>query len=343
MDHTSAFVRRHIGPTPAEQDEMVRATGCGTLDELIAGIVPPDIRKTDALRLPEPLTEEQALCRMKRVMGGNRVVRSFIGLGFHDTFTPPVIQRNILENPGWYTAYTPYQAEISQGRLEALLNFQTMICDLTGLDVSNASLLDEGTAAAEACSLALGGHATSRKVFVSERCHPHVIDVVRTRMEPLQVDVLVGDASAFRGEEHKDVAAVIAAYPDTLGVIRDLSGVADEAHKAGALFVVCADLLALTLLKPPGEFGADICIGNSQRFGVPLGFGGPHAAFMSVKDALKRRMPGRLIGVSLWTTRAALEASTETARGAIARGAELGARLVGEPQILAQAFDEPGT
>lgn len=298
MAQTFSFVRRHIGPTPAEQEEMLKAVGSRSLDDLISSIVPPDIRKEKALELPDPLTEEQALKRMKQVMSGNSVLRSFIGLGYHDTFTPPVIQRNILENPGWYTAYTPYQAEISQGRLEALLNFQTMICDLTGLDVSNASLLDEGTAAAEACSIALGGHHTSKKIVISDRCHGHVIDVVKTRMEPLGVEVVVADVFQFRGEGHKDVAALIASYPDTLGVIHDLSGVAKEAQQAGALFVVCADLLSLTLLKPPGEFGADICIGNSQRFGVPLGFGGPHAAFMAVKDGLKRRMPGRLIGVS---------------------------------------------
>jgi glycine dehydrogenase len=298
MPNTFSFSRRHIGPSEAEITEMCKAIGCSHLDELISNVVPPDIRKPDALNLPDPLTEEQALRRMKQVMSGNRVLRSFIGLGYHDTFTPPVIQRNILENPGWYTAYTPYQAEISQGRLEALLNFQTMICDLTGLDVSNASLLDEGTAAAEACSIALGGHHTAKRIVISDKCHSHVIDVVKTRMEPLGVEVLVADVFQFRGVDHKDVAAVIASYPDTLGVIHDLSNVAKEAQAAGALFVVCADLLSLTLLKPPGEFGADICVGNSQRFGVPLGFGGPHAAFMAVKDGLKRRMPGRLIGVS---------------------------------------------
>ena len=280
---------------------MLKTLGCSTLDELIDHVVPAAIRSREPLALEAPMSEEQALATMRKRMSGNKVMRSFIGMGYHDTFTPPVIQRNILENPGWYTAYTPYQAEISQGRLEALLNYQTMICDLTALDVANASMLDEGTAAAEACALALANKPGSKMVIVSGKVHPHVLDVIITRMEPLDVSVVVEEnIENFRDHEEnrKDLAAVVAAYPDTLGVVRDLSGVADEVHKAGALFVVCGDLLALTLLKPPGEFGADICVGNSQRFGVPLGFGGPHAAFMAVKDALKRRLPGRLIGIS---------------------------------------------
>ena len=280
---------------------MLAELGCESLDSLIDQIVPEAIRDRAPLALDEPMSEEQALTLMRKRMSANKVLRSFIGMGYHDTFTPPVIQRNILENPGWYTAYTPYQAEISQGRLEALLNYQTMICDLTALDVANASMLDEGTAAAEACTLALANKPGSKTVIVSDKVHPHVLDVIATRMEPLGVAVIVeADIEGFRNceENRKDLAAVVAAYPDTLGVIRDLGGVADQVHQAGALFVVCTDLLALTLLKPPGEFGADICVGNSQRFGVPLGFGGPHAAFMAVKDALKRRLPGRLIGIS---------------------------------------------
>ncbi len=296
MPDTFSFARRHIGPTPFEVQDMVRSTKCASIEELVDQVVPEVIRKRTPLNLPAALTEEQALARLKNIMSRNSVTRSFIGLGFHDTFTPPVIQRNLFENPGWYSAYTPYQPEISQGRLEALLNYQTMICDLTGLDFSNASLLDEGSAVAEACHLAIGGNHNAKSVFVSDKMHPHVIDVVRTRMEPLGIEVMVGDVLSF--DANGGVAAVCASYPDTLGVIHDLQPVADKAHKAGALFVVSADLLALTLLKPPGEFGADICVGNSQRFGVPLGFGGPHAAFMAVKDALKRRMPGRLVGVS---------------------------------------------
>ena len=279
---------------------MARTLGCTNVDDLIGKVVPGGIRSNEALKLPKALTEEQALQKLKTTLGQNKVLRSFIGLGYHDTFTPPVIQRNIFENPGWYTAYTPYQPEISQGRLEALLNYQTMVCDLTGLDVANASLLDEGSAAAEACGMALAAKPSAKTVILSGQIHEHVRDVIVTRMVPLGISVISIDLNEFRHDDadSKDVAAVVAGYPDTLGVIRDFSGVAEEVHKSGALFVVCADLLALTLLKPPGEFGADICVGNSQRFGVPLGFGGPHAAFMAVKDALKRRMPGRLVGVS---------------------------------------------
>jgi glycine dehydrogenase len=278
---------------------MLETLGVKSLDELIDQVVPEAIRQRTELNLPQALTEEQALRRLRQLMDRNKVMRSFIGMGYHDTFTPPVIQRNILENPGWYTAYTPYQPEISQGRLEALLNFQTMICDLTGLDVANASLLDEGTACAEALTLAHAQVSGRTRVFVSERCHPQTISVVQTRLQALGVQVVVGDTLAWKKEGGAaGYAAVLVQYPDTLGVIHDYTDLAAEVHEAGALLVVAADLLALTLLKAPGEFGADICVGNSQRFGVPLGFGGPHAAFMAVKDPLKRRIPGRLIGVS---------------------------------------------
>lgn len=275
---------------------MLATLDVASLDELMDQVVPESIRSRAALNLPPALTEEQALARLRMIMGQNEVVRSFIGLGYHDTFTPPVILRNLFENPGWYTAYTPYQAEISQGRLEALLNFQTMVTDLTGLDVANASLLDEGTACAEAIALALGQKPGAQRIFVSEQCHPHVLAVIRTRMEPLGISVEVGDALAF--VPVAETACVLVSYPDTRGVVEDFSELALRCKEAGSLFIVTADLLALTLLKPPGEFGADICVGNSQRFGVPLGFGGPHAAFMAVKDALKRRLPGRLVGVS---------------------------------------------
>lgn len=292
------FSRRHLGPSAAEVESMLQVLEFNSLDDLIDKVVPEGIRARDMLNLPPPLSEEQALRRMRQIMSRNKVLRSFIGLGYHDTFTPPVIQRNILENPGWYTAYTPYQAEIAQGRLEALINFQTMIRDLTALDVANASLLDEGTACAEALSMAVAQVAGAAWVLVSDQCHPHSIEVVRTRMEAIGIRVEVGDALKWKHDGTKGLAAVLVSYPDTLGIIHDHADVAKEAHEAGALFVVSADLLALTVLRPPGEFGADICVGNSQRFGVPLGFGGPHAAFMAVKDALKRRMPGRLIGVS---------------------------------------------
>lgn len=277
---------------------MLQTLGFQSLDALIDKVVPEAIRSREALNLPQPLSEEQALRRLKQMMGRNKVLRSFIGLGYHDTFTPPVIQRNVLENPGWYTAYTPYQAEIAQGRLEALMNFQTMICDLTKMDVANASLLDEGTACAEALGLALAQVNGASHVVVSDQCHPHVIEVVKTRLAALSVEVKVVDVMHWRHDSSSKPAAVLVSYPDTLGVIQDYESLALETHAAGALLVVSADLLALTVLRPPGEFGADICVGNSQRFGVPLGFGGPHAAFMAVKDALKRRMPGRLVGLS---------------------------------------------
>jgi glycine dehydrogenase len=275
---------------------MLATLDVASLDELMDQVVPESIRSRAALNLPPALSEEQALTRLRMIMGQNEVVRSFIGLGYHDTFTPPVILRNLFENPGWYTAYTPYQAEISQGRLEALLNFQTMVTDLTGLDVANASLLDEGTACAEAIALALGQKPGAQRIFVSEQCHPHVLAVIRTRMEPLGISVEVGDALAF--VPVAETACVLVSYPDTRGVVEDFSELALRCKEVGCLFIVTADLLALTLLKPPGEWGADICVGNGQRFGVPLGFGGPHAAFMAVKDALKRRLPGRLVGVS---------------------------------------------
>ncbi len=298
MPTAPAFAHRHIGPSDAEKKAMLAELGMESLDALIDQVVPESIRQRGSLSLPAPLTEEQALHRLRQLMDRNKVLRSFIGLGYHDTFTPPVIQRNILENPGWYTAYTPYQPEISQGRLEALLNFQTMICDLTGLDVAGASLLDEGTAAAEALALALAQVSGSSRVFVSDRCHPQTIAVVKTRLQALGTQVVIGDTLSWKRDGAAGFAAVLVQYPDTFGVIHDYSDLAKEVHEAGALLIVAADLLALTLLKAPGEFGADICVGNSQRFGVPLGFGGPHAAFMAVKDALKRRMPGRLIGVS---------------------------------------------
>ncbi|MEQ1750021.1 MAG: aminomethyl-transferring glycine dehydrogenase [Prosthecobacter sp.] len=299
MPAAPAFAPRHIGPSAKETASMLQTLGVSSLDDLIDQVVPEGIRQHGELSLPEPLSEEHALRRLRQIMERNKVLRSFIGLGYHDTFTPPVIQRNILENPGWYTAYTPYQPEISQGRLEALINFQTMICDLTGLDVSNASLLDEGTACAEALTMAAAQVGGSTRVFVSKHCHPQTIAVVKTRLHALGLSVVVGDTLGWRKQDGPlGYAAVLVQYPDTLGVIHDYSVLANEVHEAGALLVVAADLLSLTLLKAPGEFGADICVGNSQRFGVPFGFGGPHAAFMAVKDPLKRRMPGRLIGVS---------------------------------------------
>ena len=296
--HTD-FSSRHLGVVGQDRQSMLEALGYAEMEPLISDAVPAVIRDRHVMNLPEALSETEALARLKSVMGQNQVKKSFIGQGYYGTHTPHVILRNILENPGWYTAYTPYQAEIAQGRLEALLNFQTMITNLTGLDVANASLLDEGTAAAEAMSLAIAGNAKGKVMFVSERCHPQTIEVVKTRAEPLGIEILVGDHLSLDPASVAGLFAVLVQYPDTCGRIDDFSALFEKTRAVGALNIVAADLLALTVLRAPGEFGADICIGNSQRFGVPFGFGGPHAAFMSCKDALKRKMPGRLIGVSL--------------------------------------------
>ena len=293
------FRSRHLGPVGTERDEMLLETGYSSLAALIDAAVPAGIRMEGALSLPAARSEHAALAWLKSIMAKNQVLKSFIGQGYSGTHTPGVIQRNVLENPGWYTAYTPYQAEIAQGRLEALLNFQTMITDLTGMAVSNASLLDEGTAAAEAMSLALASKPKGHSIFVSDRCHPQTLDVVVTRAEPLGIEVISGDWQTFNPTTCDGLFAVLVQYPDTRGRIDDFTEFFQQAKTAGAITIVAADLLALTLLKTPGEFGADICIGSSQRFGVPLGFGGPHAGFMACADALKRKMPGRLIGVSL--------------------------------------------
>jgi glycine dehydrogenase len=301
---TDTFVRRHIGPKPAEIDAMSDFCGYGSLDELVNAAVPASIRLGKSLELPDALSEFEALGRLRRIAAKNQVFRSFIGMGYYETITPPVIQRNILENPGWYTQYTPYQSEISQGRLEGLLNFQTMVCDLTGLDVSNASLLDEATACAEAMMLChrvkeseSAGKGVARDTFlVSSDCHPQNIELVQTRAKALGLRILVGDWRSFAFDT--TVCGALIQYPNSAGVVDDFKVLADSAHAAGALLVVATDLLALTLLTPPGEFGADVAVGSAQRFGVPMGFGGPHAAFFATRDALKRQMPGRLVGVS---------------------------------------------
>ena len=296
--HTD-FRSRHLGAIGSDREEMLHAIGYDSLDALGDAAVPAGIRLERELQLPEAKSEPDALVWLKSIFAKNRVMKSFIGQGYHGTHGPGVILRNILENPGWYTAYTPYQAEIAQGRLEALLNFQTMITELTGLDVSNASLLDEGTAAAEAMSLALAGAPKGKVIFVSDACHPQTIEVVKTRAEPLGIEVNVGAWQTFDPASCDGLFAVLVQYPATCGTVSDYSAFFEKAHAAKALTIVAADLLALTLLKAPGEFGADICVGSSQRFGVPMGFGGPHAGFMACIDALKRKMPGRLIGVSV--------------------------------------------
>lgn len=290
--------RRHIGPSPAEMTEMLKVIGYHTLDELIDATVPASIRQTVPLTWGQAMTEREALDKLRETANKNQALTSLIGQGYYGTITPPVIQRNILENPAWYTAYTPYQPEISQGRLEALLNFQTMVTDLTGLDVANASLLDEATAAAEAMALCQRSAKTKATgFFVDKDCHPQTIAVIQTRAEPLGWTVTVGDP--FTDLDPTEVFGAIFQYPGTHGHVRDFSGLIARLHQTGALAAVAADIMALLLLKSPGEMGADIAVGSTQRFGVPMGYGGPHAAYMAVKDAIKRSMPGRLVGVSV--------------------------------------------
>jgi len=293
------FSRRHIGPGRHAAELMLKEMGFASLDDFIASVVPPSIRSRTPLELDTPQSEEETLASLRAMMAKNITARSFIGMGYHDTITPAVILRNIFENPGWYTAYTPYQAEISQGRLEALLNFQTMIIDLSGMEIANASLLDEATAAAEAMSMffAVRGQANNGVFFVSDTCHPQTIDVLRTRAEPIGIRVIVGDFTTY--EFSGDVFGAIVQYPATDGAIEDYGAFCKKAHAVGALVVVAADLMSLLVLRPPGEFGADAAVGSTQRFGVPLGYGGPHAAYFAAKDAHKRHMPGRIIGVSI--------------------------------------------
>ena len=277
---------------------MLAKLGLSSLDALADAAVPAQIRSGEPLQLPTGAGESEALAELRALATQNRICKNYLGQGYSGTIVPPVIQRNILENPGWYTAYTPYQAEISQGRMEALVNFQQMVVDLTALDIANASLLDEATAAAEAMHMAhaLCKNADANAIFVSERCHPQTIAVVQTRAEPLKIKVIVGDEATFDFAEK--VFAVLLQYPDTTGAILDYAPFIEQAHAAGALAIVAADILSLTLLQPPGEFGADIAVGSTQRFGVPLGFGGPHAGYMATRDAHKRLLPGRIVGVS---------------------------------------------
>ena len=294
--HPDQFVNRHIGPNAEAQTKMLGVLGYQSLPALIDAAVPQSIRRSGAMKLPEAGAEYDVLTRLKTMAVKNQVFRSFIGMGYSDCVIPGVIQRNVLENPGWYTQYTPYQAEISQGRMEGLLTFQTMVCDLTGLPIANASLLDEATAAAEAMTMCMGMKDGLNRFFVSRDCHPQTIDVVKTRAKPLGIEVLVGDHRDFVFPS--GLAGVLLQYPATDGAINDYRDFAKRAHDAGALVIAACDLLALTLIVPPGEWGADIAVGNSQRFGVPLGYGGPHAAFMATRDEFKRSMPGRIVGVS---------------------------------------------
>ncbi|MEA9914266.1 aminomethyl-transferring glycine dehydrogenase [Xanthomonas campestris pv. raphani] len=297
LEHHSAFVERHIGPNDAEIAQMLGVVGHDSLDAMTDAIVPSNIKSPAALALPDAITEEEALARIRAIASKNQVQRTFIGQGYYGTHTPKVILRNILENPAWYTAYTPYQAEISQGRMEALINFQTMCADLTGMQIANASLLDEATAAAEAMTLAKrSAKSKSDTFFVHDAVHPQTQELLRTRAEPLGIVLRVGTPDEALQAE---CFGVLLQYPDSFGHIGDHAALADAVHAQGGLVAVATDLLALTLIAAPGEWGADIVVGNSQRFGVPFGFGGPHAAFMACRDAYKRSMPGRLIGVSI--------------------------------------------
>src|SRR5687768_2578635 len=293
----TTFADRHLGPRPEDVETMLAALGVATLDELIEQAVPKTIRTDQPLRLPSARSEPEVLAVLRALADRNEVVTSLIGAGYHGTHTPGVIQRNVLEDPAWYTAYTPYQPEISQGRLEALLNFQTMVSDLTGMDLANASMLDESTAAAEAMTLIRRSTTHPANVFfVDAETHPQTIAVVATRAEPIGIEILVGDPADL------DPTAVFGAllqHPGTSGVVRDLSPTIAAVHGGGGLVAVAADLLACTVLVPPGEQGADVVVGSSQRFGVPLGYGGPHAGFLATRDSLRRSMPGRLVGVSV--------------------------------------------
>ncbi|MCA3168543.1 MAG: aminomethyl-transferring glycine dehydrogenase, partial [Burkholderiales bacterium] len=292
------FHARHIGPNAEEKLEMLRTIGLSSLEDMTDAIVPASIKLKSGLTLPAALSEEQALEKIRAIAQQNQIFKSFIGQGYYGTHTPKVILRNILENPAWYTAYTPYQAEISQGRMEALINFQTMVCDLTGMEISNASLLDEATAAAEAMTLAKRSAKSKSTLFlVDENCHPQTLAVVQTRAEALGLEVRVGHVSSLLATT--DCFAALVQYPASTGALQHWQDAASQAHAKGALLCVATDLLALTLLKPPGEWGADIVVGNTQRFGVPFGFGGPHAAFLACKEGFKRSMPGRLVGVSV--------------------------------------------
>ena len=291
------FAKRHLGPNPVEIQQMLELLGVSSLETLIDQTIPSTIRLNYSLKLPEAQTEYAALNQLKAIASQNQVYRSFIGMGYSDCITPGVIQRNILENPGWYTAYTPYQAEIAQGRLEALLNFQTLIIDLTGLEIANASLLDEATAAAEAMSLSYAVSKTKATgFFVSQDCHPQTIDVVKTRAIPLGIEIIIGDHHTF--DFSTSIFGCLLQYPTTDGTIYDYRNFIETAQKHNALVTVAADILSLTLLTPPGELGADIAVGSTQRLGVPLGYGGPHAAYFATKETYKRNVPGRMVGVS---------------------------------------------
>ncbi len=316
LEQRDDFISRHIGPDSGDITEMLETIGVDSLEALIAAAVPDQIRDSEPLDLPEARTEASVLAELSRMAGANRVMKSMIGTGYYETITPPVILRNVLENPGWYTAYTPYQPEISQGRLEALLNFQTMICDLTGMEIANASLLDEATAAAEAMAMCrrigkLASGEGADGIFVDSGCHARTTEVLRTRAEPTGLRIVSGNA--LDGIDFDSLFAILLQYPATDGTVSDYRSIVEAAHAADVMVIVAADLLALTQITPPGEWGADVVVGSAQRFGVPIGFGGPHAAYMATADRHKRALPGRLVGVSVDSTgRSALRLALQT-------------------------------
>ncbi|MEJ2418172.1 MAG: glycine dehydrogenase, partial [Exilibacterium sp.] len=299
LENRDSFIQRHIGPDAAQTHAMLETLGVDSIAELIEKTVPENIRKTDTLALKSAVGEDQALAELKTIAAKNQIFKSYIGMGYHNTLVPKVIQRNVLENPGWYTAYTPYQPEIAQGRLEGLLNFQQMVLDLTGMEMANASMLDEGTAAAEAmamCKRQLKKNKSST-FFVDSATHPQTIAVIQTRAEHFGFEIVVGDPKTDLAQ--LECFGALLQYPATHGEIKDLSAVIDTIHAKGALATVAADILSLVLLKAPAEMGADVVVGSNQRFGVPMGFGGPHAAFFAFRDKYKRSAPGRIIGVSI--------------------------------------------
>ncbi|MEM9256974.1 MAG: aminomethyl-transferring glycine dehydrogenase [Pseudomonadota bacterium] len=299
LENHTDFIQRHIGPTPRQQTEMAQAVGYDNLDALIEDTVPGAIRRREPMQLSDARSEQEVIARLQELAQMNTVNRSFIGCGYHHTHTPPVIRRNVLENPGWYTAYTPYQPEISQGRLEALLTYQQMVLDLTGMDLANASMLDEGTAAAEAMTLLqrVNKKNRSNRFLVAADCHPQTIAVVKTRAEALGIEILVGEPTELAGQS--EAFGLLVQYPGTHGHLRNIEPLIEQAHSANTLVAVAADIMALLLVSAPGSLGADVVIGNTQRFGVPMGFGGPHAAYFATRDAYKRSTPGRIIGVSI--------------------------------------------
>ena len=299
-DNSKEFIRRHIGPSEKDQAKMLAAVGYKSLNDLMAGTVPEKILLKDELKIDEPMSENDALKKLKSISKKNKIFRNFIGMGYYNSITPNVILRNILENPGWYTSYTPYQPEVAQGRLEMLLNFQQLIIDLTGMDIANASLLDEATAAAEAVGLSQRLDKTnSKKVFISNNCNPQTIDLIKTRTEPFGLDLIIGDEKNELPKIKEDIICGVLSYPGTLGDITDPSESISQIHKKKGKAILVCDLLALARLKTPAELGADIAVGSAQRFGIPMGYGGPHAAFFATKEEFKRSMPGRIIGVSV--------------------------------------------